>query len=160
MTSAVRWVGTRSPRSGVTLIDRLSPIDAADSLERVAAGGIASYRQADVTDREQIDAVLAAIDPLDIAIGNAGIVDSAPFLEVTSGQWEAQLDINLTGCFNVGQSAARLMVERKRPGRIIFTGSWVGDIPGPTSRPTRCRRRACACSPARWRGSSRRRVSA
>ena len=117
--------------AAVTLIDRLSPIDAADSLERVAAGGIASYRQADVTDREQIDAVLAAIDPLDIAIGNAGIVDSAPFLEVTSEQWEAHLDINLTGCFNVGQSAARLMVERKRPGRIIFTGSWVGEVPWP-----------------------------
>ena len=65
-----------------------------------------------MTDRAAIDAVLAAIDPLDIAIGNAGIVESAPFLEVTEEQWQRQLDINLTGCFNVGQSAARLMAAR------------------------------------------------
>jgi NAD(P)-dependent dehydrogenase (short-subunit alcohol dehydrogenase family) len=39
--------------------------------------------------------------------------------------------VNLTGCFNLGQSAARLMVERERPGRIIFTSSWVQEVPWP-----------------------------
>ena len=87
--------------------------------------------QADVVDREAVDAALGAIDPLDVAIGNAGIVESAPFLEVTPEQWRAHLDVNLTGCFNVGQAAARLMVERGRPGRILFTGSWVGEVPWP-----------------------------
>ena len=104
----------------VTVIDK-APAEQADW----------DYVQADVVDREAVDAALGAIDPLDVAIGNAGIVESAPFLEVTPEQWRAHLDVNLTGCFNVGQAAARLMVERGRPGRILFTGSWVGEVPWP-----------------------------
>ena len=105
----------------VTMIDRV---------DRVAEPGC-DYVQADVTDRAAVDAALAAIDPLDVAIGNAGIVEPASFLETTPEQWQAQLDVNLTGCFNVGQAAARLMVARGRPGLVLFTGSWVGEIPWP-----------------------------
>jgi len=50
---------------------------------------------------------------------------------VTDEHWQDQLQINLTGCFNLGQAAAQLMVERSRPGRIVFTGSWVGTVPWP-----------------------------
>src|SRR5439155_9729594 len=66
-----------------------------------------------------------------VVVGNAGIVEPAPFLELTAEEWHAHLDVNLTGCFNTGQAAARLMVERGRPGLILFTGSWVGEIPWP-----------------------------
>jgi NAD(P)-dependent dehydrogenase (short-subunit alcohol dehydrogenase family) len=117
--------------ASVTLIDRKSPDEAAPWLERASAYGAVGYVQADVRDRAALDVALAAIDPLDVAIGNAGIVDSAPFLQITPEQWQQHLDVNLTGCFNVGQAAARLMVERGRPGRIIFTGSWVQEVPWP-----------------------------
>ena len=63
-------------------------------------------------DRPAVESTLAAIDPLDVVISNAGIVIPVPFLEVTGEQWHQHLDINLTGCFNVGQAAARLMVSR------------------------------------------------
>jgi NAD(P)-dependent dehydrogenase (short-subunit alcohol dehydrogenase family) len=115
----------------VTMIDLQSPDRAAERIEAVAALGACSYLQADVTDRAAIDAALASVDPLDVAIGNAGIVEAAPFLEVSQSQWQAHLDVNLTGCFNVGQAAARLMVERGTRGKIVFTGSWVGEIPWP-----------------------------
>jgi len=115
----------------VTMIDRLSETAAAARIEAVAAVGSCDYRSADVTDRSAVDAVLANVTPLDVAISNAGIVESAPFLEVTSAQWQAHLDVNLSGCFNVGQAAARLMVARGQPGLILFTGSWVGEIPWP-----------------------------
>src|SRR5205807_9846588 len=111
----------------VTMIDRLEANQAGDRVRELAC----DYVQADVTDRAAVEAALAAIDPLDIAIGNAGIVEPAPFLEITAEQWQAQLDVNLTGCFNVGQAAARLMVERRRSGLVLFTGSWVGEIPWP-----------------------------
>ena len=117
--------------ANVTLIDRKSPSEAAPWLERVSEHGDVTYAQADVTDREALDAVLAAIDPLDVAIGNAAVGHGIPFLEITPEQWQTHLDVNLTGCFNLGQSAARLMVERKTPGRIIFTGTWVQEIPWP-----------------------------
>ena len=101
-------------------------------IDRVAApAGAESYLQVDVTDRAAVDAALATIEPLDVVIGNAGIVEVAPFLDVTQEQWQAHLDVNLTGCFNVGQAAARLMAERGTRGQVIFTGSWVGEIPWP-----------------------------
>ncbi|MCY4110076.1 MAG: SDR family NAD(P)-dependent oxidoreductase [Chloroflexi bacterium] len=115
----------------VTLLDRKSPDEASDWVDRVSANGKADYVQVDVTDRSSVESVLAAIDPLDVVVSNAGIVIPVPFLDVTQEQWHQHLDINLTGCFNVGQTAARLMVSRGTRGRIIFTGSWVGDIPWP-----------------------------
>ena len=115
----------------VTLLDRKSPDEALSWLDRVSRYGTAEYVQVDVTDRPTVESTLTAIDPLDVVISNAGIVIPVPFLELTREQWHQHLDINLTGCFNVGQTAARLMVSRGAPGRIIFTGSWVGDIPWP-----------------------------
>jgi NAD(P)-dependent dehydrogenase (short-subunit alcohol dehydrogenase family) len=115
----------------VAMIDQVAEPDAAARIEAVAAVGSCRYLQADVTDRAALEQALAAVDPLDVAIGNAGIVDSAPFLDVTAEQWQAHLDVNLTGCFNLGQAAARLMVQQGRAGLVLFTGSWVGEIPWP-----------------------------
>jgi NAD(P)-dependent dehydrogenase (short-subunit alcohol dehydrogenase family) len=119
----------------VTMIDRVDDAEASQRIAAVGAVGQCTYVQADVTDHAAIAAALRAVDPLDVAIGNAGIVESAPFLKVTGEQWRAHLDINLTGCFNVGQVASRLMVERGRPGLVLFTGSWVGEIPWPEIAP-------------------------
>jgi NAD(P)-dependent dehydrogenase (short-subunit alcohol dehydrogenase family) len=85
----------------------------------------------DVRDHAAISEALATVDPLDVAIGNAGIVESAPFLDITPDQWRRHLDVNLTGCFNLGQAAARIMVERGTAGRILFTSSWVQDVAWP-----------------------------
>ena len=85
----------------------------------------------DVRDHAAVADALASIDPLDVAIGNAGIVESAPFLDITPEQWRRHLDVNLTGCFNLGQAAARIMVARGTAGRILFTSSWVQDIAWP-----------------------------
>jgi NAD(P)-dependent dehydrogenase (short-subunit alcohol dehydrogenase family) len=119
----------------VTMIDRVGDTDASERIAAVGRVGHCAYLQADVTDRAAVEAALRAVDPLDVAIGNAGIVESAPFLEVTAAQWRAHLDINLTGCFNVGQVAAQVMVARDRPGLVLFTGSWVGEIPWPEIGP-------------------------
>jgi NAD(P)-dependent dehydrogenase (short-subunit alcohol dehydrogenase family) len=121
----------------LVLTDRRPNADARPVLDAVAAAGgqPARYVQADVADRPAVDALVAGIDAdegrLDIVVSNAGIVDSAPFLDVTLAQWQAHLDANLTGCFHVGQAAARLMVARGTPGTILFTGSWVQDVPWP-----------------------------
>jgi NAD(P)-dependent dehydrogenase (short-subunit alcohol dehydrogenase family) len=85
----------------------------------------------DVRDHAAVAEALATVDPLDVAIGNAGIVESAPFLDITPEQWRRHLDVNLTGCFNLGQAAARIMVARGTAGRILFTSSWVQDVAWP-----------------------------
>lgn len=118
--------------ASVTLMDLKSLEEAEPWVARAReGGGEVRYVRADVRDRGAVDEALEGVDPLDVAIGNAGIVESAPFLEITEEQWQDHLDANLTGCFNFGQSAARLMVGRSRPGRIIFTSSWVQEVPWP-----------------------------
>lgn len=121
--------------AAVTIVDIQSPDERRASSGRelrdaVAAGAI-GFARVDVRRREDVRTALARIDPLDVVVGNAGISDAAPFLEVTDGQWLRQLDVNLTGNFILGQEAARLMVQRGVSGRIIFTGSWVQEIPWP-----------------------------
>lgn len=90
-----------------------------------------TFRRADVTDRAALRAVLEDIPPFDVVVGNAGISDAAPFLEITDAQWRRHLDVNLTGNFHLGQEAARLMIARGTPGHIVFTGSWVQEVPWP-----------------------------
>jgi len=115
----------------VCLIDAKAPDEAEAWVGRVRAAGEATYVQADVRDGGALDAALAALDPLDVAIAGAGIVRSAPFLEITEEQWRDQLEINLTGAFHLAQGAARLMVRRSTAGRIVLIGSWVGEVPWP-----------------------------
>ncbi len=106
--------------------------EATPQIERVLAeSSTVTYRQIDVRDRSAVDKGIAALERLDIVCSNAGIVESSPFLEVTQENWQKHLDINLTGCFNVCQAAARKMVADKTQGRIILTSSWVGSIPWP-----------------------------
>ena len=116
----------------VRLVDAKDAGDAAPWLERAReSGGDVSYARADVRDRAARDAALAGVDPLDVAVGAAGIVRSAPFLEITEDDWRDQLEVNATGAFHLTQAAARLMVERGRPGRIVLVGSWVQEVPWP-----------------------------
>jgi NAD(P)-dependent dehydrogenase (short-subunit alcohol dehydrogenase family) len=121
--------------ASVVLWDVKPEADVRDRIERVKAVGTYTqttrYQQIDVRDRAAVDSAIAAMPRLDIVCSNAGIVESAPFLELDSETWQKHLDINLTGCFNVGQSAARKMVDHRTEGRIIFTSSWVGSIPWP-----------------------------
>src|SRR5215213_10142460 len=84
--------------AAVTLVDRKPPEEAEPWVERARGGsGKVRYAEADVRDRDALDGVFAGLDPFDVAIGNAGIVDSAPFLEITEEQWQNHLDVNLTG---------------------------------------------------------------
>lgn len=121
--------------ASVVLWDILAAADAHDKTERVRAAGTytqsVQYQQVDVRDREAVDRAIDALPSLDIVCSNAGIVESAPFLDITPDVWQKHIDVNLTGCFHVGQSAARRMVRDGKQGRIIFTSSWVGSIPWP-----------------------------
>jgi NAD(P)-dependent dehydrogenase (short-subunit alcohol dehydrogenase family) len=89
------------------------------------------FANCDVTDRAAVDAMVTAVGPFDVVFANAGMVDSAPFLDITPDQWQQHLDINLTGVFNTVQSTARSMVEHGIRGNIVITSSWVSDVPWP-----------------------------
>ncbi len=120
----------------VAVWDLYTAADARQGLRRIATGGQEPfYQRVDVTDRNAVDAAMdelvATLERIDVVCSNAGIVEAAPFLEMSQENWQRHLNINLTGCFNVAQSAARQMVEHAIRGRIIFTSTWVSMIPWP-----------------------------
>jgi len=96
------------------------------------APGIVRYA-CDVADQRAVAALFANVEqahgPPDVVIANAGIVESAPALEVTARIWQQTLDVNLNGAFYVAQEAARALVRQGRGGVLLFTGSWVGEVP-------------------------------
>lgn len=132
-----RAVGLRLARDGfaVVLADLLDVSTGeaiASELSRAQPQAPAlRYVRLDVTDRPQVDALFERLGAVDLVVANAGIGRSAPVLELTQDEWQAHQDINLTGCFNTGQAAARQMTAAGRPGSIIFTSSWIGTVPWP-----------------------------
>jgi NAD(P)-dependent dehydrogenase (short-subunit alcohol dehydrogenase family) len=62
---------------------------------------------------------------VDVLINNAGISIRHDFLDITPENWNAVLGVNLTGVFNMAQTAARHMVERGS-GVIVNAASTAG----------------------------------
>jgi len=88
----------------------------------------------DVTDRAQVDAVVArAVDELgsvDILINNAGTLDHVgQFHNQNPDLWERDLRVNLTGGFNCAQAVWPHMKERGW-GRIVNMASVAGTLGG------------------------------
>lgn len=90
----------------------------------VCAGNVA-----DEEFNEQVaDATVAEWGGLDVWISNAGIspIVAGP-RETAAAAWREVLDVNLTAAFLGARAAARVM---QPGGRIIFTGSVLGERPG------------------------------
>ncbi len=71
--------------------------------EIVAAGGSAIALQADVSKADQVDALLNAVmekwNRVDILVNNAGITRDTLLLRMKLEDWQAVIDLNLTGVF-------------------------------------------------------------
>ena len=107
--------------------------------------GTIEYLRCDAGSRSSIDAMFQEVlrhhPRVDVVISNAAMVENGPFLDIRPDQWQAHLDLNLTGNFHVGQAAARIMIkqepirkpgcERGVRGKILFTSSWCQDLPWP-----------------------------
>jgi 3-oxoacyl-[acyl-carrier protein] reductase len=101
-----------------------------------AQGVRANVYVADVTDESQVirglDAVLADLGRLDVLVNNAGITRDALLVKARDGQvvakmtlaqWQAVLDVNLTGVFLCGREAAARMIRLGSGGLIINISS-------------------------------------
>ena len=82
--------------------------------------------KADVTQREDIEALLAKHDHIDVYCNNAGIPEAVkPLAEITREEWDAVLDVNLTALF----IAAQVVAPRLKGGVLIVTGSIIANRP-------------------------------
>ncbi|MEB3272557.1 MAG: 3-oxoacyl-[acyl-carrier-protein] reductase [Prochlorothrix sp.] len=99
-----------------------------------AAGGEAIAVQADVSEEEQVERLFkAAIDRwgrVDVLVNNAGITRDTLLMRMKTPDWQAVINLNLTGVFLCSRAASKVMLKQ-RSGRIINIASVVGEMGNP-----------------------------
>jgi NAD(P)-dependent dehydrogenase (short-subunit alcohol dehydrogenase family) len=102
--------------------------------ERVAKtieskGGSATYVRCDVSCAADVESAIAAalktFRRIDVLVNNAGVVDDAPFLDLSIEELDRVLGINLRGAFLMGQAVARQMVKQGKAKRGTSAGAIV-----------------------------------
>ena len=92
---------------------------------------------ADVTDELQVqaavDATVLAFGGLDIVINNAGLSLSKSLLETTVADWDLQHDVMAKGSFLVSRAAAKVLIDQKLGGDIIYISSKNSVFAGPNN---------------------------
>jgi 3-oxoacyl-[acyl-carrier protein] reductase len=129
VTGANRGIGRAIAEAFVANGDTVSTIYRGGDLPDGVTGAIA-----DVTDT---DAVNAAFDELEAAHGrvrvlvaNAGITRDGLLMRMSDEDFEAVIDVNLTGTFRTVRRAVNSMM-REKYGRIVLIGSVVGLMGNP-----------------------------
>ncbi len=98
------------------------------ALQIVEAGGLALGLAADVTSagslETALDAGVAELGPLGHVVAAAGVISTAPFLEVDATVWRRTIEINLTGAFLTLQAGGRRLVANG--GSMVAVSSVAG----------------------------------
>ena len=93
--------------------------------------------QADVTDEAQVqagvDAAVLAFGGLDLVVNNAGLSLSKSLLETTVADWDLQHNVMAKGSFLVSRAAARVLIDQKLGGDIIYISSKNSVFAGPNN---------------------------
>ena len=98
----------------------------AEAARITAMGGRAHGFHVDVTDRAAIEGAVAEVvtglGPPTILVNNAGLPGFKPFLDITPDEWNARLDVNLSGTFHCCQVVIPHMLDAGW-GRIVNISS-------------------------------------
>ncbi len=93
------------------------------------AGGETLAVRVDVTDRESVDAMVAAtlkrFGRIDCLVNNAGITKDSRLVKMTEQQFDSVMSVNLKGVFHCTQAVVPTMLEQES-GVILIASSVVG----------------------------------
>jgi 3-oxoacyl-[acyl-carrier protein] reductase len=142
ITGAARGIGRAIAEAFAARGARVALLDLpGDELERTCselagAGTDVRAYPVNVTSEDQVaaalDALVADFGRLDVMVNNAGIVKDGLLVKAKDGQvtgkmglaqWQAVIDVNLTGVFLCGREAAERMIRHGQGGVIINVSS-------------------------------------
>jgi 2-deoxy-D-gluconate 3-dehydrogenase len=136
VTGGARGIGLETAK---TLAGAGARVVLADLDKDVAEGAAAEIRAhsrhataivADVADEASVNAMVRATlereGRLDILVNNAGIAIRRPAVELTLGDWDKVVAVNLTGSFLCARAAAHPMIAARGGGAIVNVASIMG----------------------------------
>ena len=114
--------------AAVTLISRTM-----GEIEPVAAeirrrGGAAEPLSCDVNDCDHAAALIGAAEPFDILVNNAGTNRPAPFVDVSTKDYDDVFGLNVRSAFFLAQAVARRLIGAGQGGSIINVSSQMGHV--------------------------------
>jgi 3-oxoacyl-[acyl-carrier protein] reductase len=135
ITGAGIGIGAATARAFADAGCRVIVTDILEGEGRSVAGGIeseggeAEYRHLDVTNTDEVDAVVSTVQdrygPLHTVVANAGIAHRIPLTELTDEKWDHTHDVDLKGVMRVCRAAAPAMRAAGR-GSMIAVSSIMG----------------------------------
>lgn len=105
---------------------------ATEVVEQIEAnGGRAIAVKANVANSDEVDQLIAAtmekFGRIDVLVNNAGITRDTLLLRMKLEDWQAVIDLNLTGVFLCTRAVSKIMLKQKS-GRIINITSVAGQM--------------------------------
>jgi 3-oxoacyl-[acyl-carrier protein] reductase len=141
VTGASRGIGKATALALATegaaiIVNYASSSGAADAVvaEISRMGGQAIAVKADVSKEAEVEAMfattIAQFSRVDVLVNNAGITRDTLLLRMKLEDWQAVIDLNLTGVFLCTRAASKIMLKQKS-GRIINITSVAGQMGNP-----------------------------
>ncbi|NJK48327.1 3-oxoacyl-[acyl-carrier-protein] reductase [Candidatus Gracilibacteria bacterium] len=141
VTGASRGIGRAvalalAEQGAKVVINYASSSTAADEVVKTIRemGEDAIVLQADVSKADQVDKLIEQTQEkfgrIDILVNNAGITRDTLLLRMKPEDWQAVIDLNLTGVFLCTRAVSKIMLKQ-RSGRIINIASVAGQMGNP-----------------------------
>jgi 3-oxoacyl-[acyl-carrier protein] reductase len=141
VTGASRGIGKATAlalaaEGAAVVVNYASSSSAADAVVAAitALGAPAIALKADISKEAEVDQMIAAtlekFGKVDVLVNNAGITRDTLLLRMKLEDWQAVIDLNLTGVFLCTRAVSKLMLKQKS-GRIINITSVAGQMGNP-----------------------------
>ena len=131
-------IATRLAADGACVI--IADLDlqkAQDAAASIGSTDVAVGLQVNVTNASEIQAVIdtaiLAFGGLDLVVNNAGLSLSKPLLETTEADWDLQHNVMAKGSFLVSKAAAKVLIDQRMGGDIIYISSKNSVFAGPNN---------------------------
>lgn len=138
VTGAARGIGEAIARAfglahcNVVIADRMKRPDGRKRCETLAAeitkaGSQALVMQVDVSERGQVEAMFARtierFGRIDVFVNNAAIMKGGLLIDMDEKNLQEHFEVNVRGCMNCCQLAAKQMIKQGNGGKVIIISS-------------------------------------